>query len=826
MLTEGGFEFVNREKEIQFLSQCLIESSPLQPLIFLRGPSGVGKSTLTDRFRHVQQSPERPFCTVEPEISDSPAALEIYQGCFLQRCAAAIDKIAGKDGYPWPRFSVFLKERRWKTVREKSTHELIEEIPSPKSLYKNALDYASRFLSLGRFDPIFLLKSDQRHAVSLCSLYLKYVLDYFSSVLIVRDTQLCDNYSLRTLLGWQFAGTPVGLIFEYTSVNGFLPLHEKTILRVAELRGSFSILDVRKLSLAHLEQLLRSVSSEISLETEAYLAWNGNLRSVLEFKFRIGIGKKTALSADVPGLLTNLERNLSEHIDGLARDQKMILAFIYANREALAQSVLQRQVMKIDPLLQGSRLSGLLEGLIGTHGFVRNSSDALCLHNETVTQVISDNQSMISLIALAERSLRDHYRNIISTRDFTTIGLSTAVRQIFRLSISTKDVTSLVMSCSELIDQVRLSQDQSIYVEAVCASVTSDPSLYSNDHEYLMLWAATLAYDTSSWERAACIAELSGSSKPFALALRAFALQEIGRHDEALKLSEIIMKSATSVDEEIVAHLIEILVRGCRGESVFARDALLSIINEIRYKDSVLLGYAFRFFDIVEGLVASLPRLESSIDCFDKAGLAKARAYSELPAAMLLARTGRSTEARKLIANASRVLENEVRDQHIILNNTASVELLSENPDANICAEYLEEALRHAKDDFSELTIITNLAQARWLNGELDEAVLCATRMIEILKSHRFADRNIYWPVCFNAAQIFKAAARPDDHDAVLRILDENMTISPIQNFWDYRFGRISEPSQEFAFLATKSVYPIYISHWTVETEGLAVLRK
>ena len=50
MWTDGGLEFVNREKELQFLTRCLAGSPALPALIFLRGPSGVGKSGTVRNF--------------------------------------------------------------------------------------------------------------------------------------------------------------------------------------------------------------------------------------------------------------------------------------------------------------------------------------------------------------------------------------------------------------------------------------------------------------------------------------------------------------------------------------------------------------------------------------------------------------------------------------------------------------------------------------------------------------------------------------------------------------------------------------------------------
>lgn len=826
MQTAGGLEFVNRERELAFLSRCLSATLDHPPLIFLRGPAGVGKSSLTDRFRINYESADLPFCRVDPELLDSPTAPPIYQGLFLQRCAAAVDQEAATEGCPWPRFAEFLNSRRWKTAKEKPRHELIEELPSPESLYKQAVDYASRLLSVGRFEPTFLLNSDQSHAVSLCVSYLQHVLDLQPSVLVLREAQLSDIFSMRTLLGWQLTGTPVTLVLEYTSDGCFLPAHEKAVLRAAELRGEFSVLEVPKLSLGHLQHLIRTIRSDFSLESEVHLSWNGNLRSVLELKFRVGIGLQKALPTDVRGLLANLESGISDHIDGLAPLERMILALIDANAEPLPRSILQQELIAIDPLFRPAQLPRLLDALEDPHGLIQKTSGGHRIHNETIAQTLAATPSMMAPRAIAQRALREHYRRVVSNRDFGIIGMAGAVRQVFRLSALTKDVTGLVASCSDLLEQVRLSQDQTIYVDAVSAAVDADPDLYQGEYEQLRIWAASLAYDTSDWKRSSYLLEASGSDSAFALSMRAFALQEIGRHDEALELAARIRSTAGTIEEDLIARLIEILVRGCRGEEDFARSALEAIVDGEAFQDSPLIGFALRFFDVVDGLAASLPRLEASVAWFDRMGLIKARAYSELPTAILLARVGRNDEARHLIDRAREVLDLEVRDQHIILNDDAAVELLSDEPDAVKCADKLREALRYARDDFSELTIITNLSLAHWLVGNLEAAAGCAERSLEILEDHGFADRDIFWPVCFNAVQIFDASGRAADGERTLRLLAENRIVSANQRYWDFRFGQIDSPPDEYAFLAAKPIHPLYLSHWTVELEGLALLRR
>jgi tetratricopeptide (TPR) repeat protein len=306
--------------------------------------------------------------------------------------------------------------------------------------------------------------------------------------------------------------------------------------------------------------------------------------------------------------------------------------------------------------------------------------------------------------------------------------------------------------------------------------------------------------------------------------MQACALQEIGRHDDALELATAIADEAVSDRERLVARLIRVLVRGCRGEVDFARGELLDLIGRRGAEEEPLIGYAYRFFDIVDGLAESLPKLQTSIAWFESFGLNKSRAYSELPTAMILARLGRLSEARELIGRARSDLANEVRDQHIILNNAAAVELLADDFDAAECREILRLALRSARDDFSELTIISNLALAELAGASLGTALDCAARALEILEHHDFADQDIFWPVCFNSAKIFALAGRFGDQARALELLERNKTVSVNQPYWDYRFGLRADVPPAYDYLAARETHPLYLSHWTIELEGLSLL--
>lgn len=829
-MRSGPLEFINRGAELAYFKGVLDPQSQEPALVVVRAPSGFGKSSLIDRVRGEMDAPERRFCLVDPSIRATAGGTRLYDGFFLQKCAEALSDLAADDKATWPSLSEFLKQRRWKTAAEKSAGDLVSELPSFESAYKVALDYAARLLGVGQHSPKALLQSDQAQAVAVCGEYARFVLDGFALVLVVREAQHCDLESLRRLLSATRPSTgAAGLVFEYTSETGrFAPEHAKIFLEWGETREGLDILDLVKLESDHLQRLLRdNVSGDFALETEAWLAWDGNLRSIVELKFQVGVGRRAIGATAIAGVLENVERGVGDHIRGLPVLERLILACVLAHTEAIDRHVLQQVVARLDPALRPGLFQRALDSLLGEHGFLARTDGALRLNDETVAHAANGIASFRSLIALAEAALRDWYGELIAAGDYKSVGMPMAVRQLFRLCARTRDVTGLVRASEVLIAEVRQAQDQLVYVDAVASAIAADPELYGQDHDDLLVWAASLAYGVSDWGRVVDLLLAKSAQDSFSLLMRAFAMQEVGRHQEALDLAQEVAAHAAHDDERLASELVAILIVGCMGDYDQARARLELLIADPAHQQSPLLGYAFRFFEVVDGFVDALPRLEQSIAWFDRFGFAKSRAYSQLPAAMFLARLGDVEAGRAMLAEASQDLVGEVRDQHMVLNNRAAVELLADDPDTRLCVAWLKAALTTARDDFSELTIITNLAIAHARDDDLEAAMGCAEKALRVLERHDFADQDTYWPVCFNAARIFEAAGR-QDRAAEAWGFPKAQGRAPSVNsdYWAFRYGERNVAPEPYGFLASRAWHPLYLSHWVIDLEGLDLLKR
>jgi hypothetical protein len=738
--------FVNRHNELSVLEKLLQrETSDFPVSVIIISPSGFGKSGLTDQLRLRCKIPGLKFCVVDPELQASTIATKVHEGFFVQRCAEYLSTMAGKVSPSWPTLAEFIKNRAAKTISEKKGMSLLSEAPGWRAAYKILLDVASRAFGIGDFSPSALLSSDAPGAVKICREYIEHILSNHSVVLIVRDAHHIDSFSLRSLLILKNASSYLDLIFEYTSEHRkFDPVHQKIFLQNAK-KPNPRIISLDRLSFDHFDYLVkRSVNSDFCLTDGVYGLWDGNLRSVQELQFRIAVTQQVVIGEEISSTIENLPKMIRSHAESLDRIQKVVLAVCLAHVESISLPILNHMVTSIIPSTSPAAFKEALGSLVTHHKFLSHSDGAYRVENETVAEAIRNSVSMNIPIAIAEKALRDFYRRLVANSQYSGTGMAAAVRQVFRLCARTKDVAGLLQATEILSSEAKNAHDQSIFIDIVAGAIEATPSLFVNDHMPLVIWAAELAYSAGDWDCVARLISLIETTDSYALVMKACSLQEIGRHDEALQAIADLRKRATDNEERLYADLLEALIVGCRGNHAEARRALDGVISNVEFAGSPLLGYAHRFFEVVDGFESRIAHLLESIAIFTSAGLEKSKAYSQAATSVLVARSGDIETARMLIADAVDVLGADVQDRHLVLNNMAAVELLADAPDFPSCRDLLIEALHYVKDDFSEITVLSNLSLACWGMNDFELATDCVEKTLQILNDHDFADKEIY----------------------------------------------------------------------------------
>lgn len=828
MDTADGLEFVNRGAELQFLKKCLAETKNNPALIVLRSPPGFGKSTLIDYFCQSELLSDHAFCVIDPSIRGKTGTVTLHDGFFIQKIAESLNLMASRTDC-WISFSTFLKNNRKGLAETKDPIDVISELPTPGHIYKVLYDYISRIFTFDNYSIDNLLNSDEVSAVALCSAYAEQILKTKVLTIVVREVQHIDLQSLRTLLLVCENLPGPNCILEYTSEESrFEPEHQKLFLRAAHKHRDIKILDLLRLDAGHLEYLIhRSVRDDFNLTSDYYLSWDGNLRSILELKFQVGIGHALTEDTRIVQALSSLPEMLTGHLAVLSSVEKLVLGIVLAHVEPISLPVLSSLLRRIDPRLRQSEITNVLNQLESEHAFLAKSGSNYSVRDETIAYTLRQRHTLQAIIALAEREMRNHYGEVLEKQEFKISAFSDSVRHYFRLCARTKDVNGLLGATRLLSDQIGSANDQSYYIDVVASAIDADSGLYAGEHDNLINWAAELAYEASDWSKVNDLLSIKQRKSHYSDLLRACALQEIGGHNQSLELLAQIRCNNPETEVLLAADLIEALIFGCRGQNEEAREILKKIVENGTNQPNALIGYAYRFFEILDSFEEALKDVRKSIEWFESYQLPKSKAYSQLSAAMLLARTGDTNSARTLVLEASNALRNEVHDQHIILNNSSAIELLSDTPDFHLCCQQLNQALKFARDDFSELSILTNLSISHFGSHELEIASKCADKCGLILEDHDFADTNIYWPVCFNMMTIYHATNELGKAEAIQKCLPEERSIilSNDEQYWRFRFGEGKAAPDSHNFLLRKSWHPVYLSHWLIDLEGLKLLK-
>lgn len=832
MSSSAGPDFVNRGEELRLLVEALRRvQNPAPALLILCGPTGRGKSRLTDQLVVTcgTELPHLLFCMVEPEIQVHADTHRLHNGYFIQRCAEQLSRMAGTTGAPWGTLAAFLESRRWRTVKAKKKEDWISDAPGFKSAYKIALDYVNRAFSVGTYAPMRLLASDSKEAVAICGEYVDAVLADHRVVLLVREAQHCDTQSMRTLVQWSQENADLDIILEYTTETGseLDPAHRKLLMRASSTRRNVRLVEVHPLHSRHLEQVIRScVDATFLMTPEAYGRWDGNLHSVVELQFHVSIGQRVVNPLQIEQALGSLPSILSTHLGNLPSQHRLLLAICLAHVESISEDMIVQAAQAVLPATSPAQVQKALRELAETHRFLEPHDGFYRIHVEALIEAFHQLPGFPALLAAAERALRDLYCRQVFDADWSLSGLSLAVRQVFRLCARTQDAVGMRRAADVLSGEIERAQDPSLYAEIVASSISANSSLYGAEQDRLLYWAASLAYDVGNFELAERLLAMLAKPDQASDVMRACALQECGRHDEALQIAARLRESTASNDVRLAAALVEALVVGCRGECDAARALLAAAIAEPAYEQSPLLGFAHRFYEITEDNEGSIKRIQASIAWFTRFGMDKSCASSQAAAAVLLARTGDLEGARAMIDAAGEILAKQVRGRHLLLNNIAAVELLSPSPDYPRCVEVLAEALRYVRDDYSEVTVLTNLAIAHCGAGQSAAAIDCVDAALRIFDDHGFASVDVYWQVCFNAAQVLAALGYGDRSLQTLR-WPESRAPFPLQNraYWEYRFGRTTELPDSWHHLATREFHPLYLSLWLIDLEGINQLR-
>lgn len=818
--------FVNRIEELTRLLSYVPPQKQTASFVILKAPSGFGKTRLTSRMLELLHGWGVQAVAVEPQVRAKASAQSVYQGFFIQRCAETLDAQAASGSISIPRFEDFLKRGRLRRAREVDWRGALRKVPCLKTLYEVGVELVDRVFNIGEHSAYKLLTSASKEAVESCARYVRQLEEVSQFVMVVREAQHIDSTSLLLLSEVFHPAATSSIVLEYTqdssgSLNalfdefiGAAPLHHATWLRIIELV---------QLTRPHLEELLRlTVPDNMELSGEFFLNWDGNVRAINQLRFSVSIEHHTRLPrlADVAvGVIEEYKRQIAAQ----PSTARMILCLLLIHGEAMQATLLPQVLELMNALITKISVDDDIERLIDSELVIRHQGNALGVDNEDVAEAIRTLPTLAGMLVLAKSALRDHYRQAVLVADDSALDVSLELRQALRLSAELGDVSTMEGMIEQLSKTVTTSMDQSWYVAQIVAAVNGNAHLFADQRDRLIAWAAEFAYEVADFQKARDLLRQISTRTAFSEALLCSCLVETGDHAEAAGIAKRL-KTSDDADECFAGDLIELVLLRCTGNITRAGE-LWDILDKIPgIGDRRLYGYLLRFKELVADFPDCVDALRSSVTWFAERGLSSSAAYSELTLASHIARAGDTYGACELIADARSLLALTARDQHILLNNEAAVNLLSAEPSPTRCCEWLARAIPCAGDDYSALVLYTNLAVAAVLAKRNEVAAEVSERAMRILVAPKFAERNVFWGAVFNLGFVEETLAL--GHRSELNQLTIKLQPHALQDeYWQHRFRRSESVPERFAAMLAKPYHPLFLSHWTLDIDGLRTLK-
>lgn len=822
-------ELVNRQDDLARLLNLLAPRRTRASFIILTAPSGYGKTRLTTKVIDVVRQHGVVAVPIEPQIRAKAASSSVYQGFFVQRCAEALDSLVQLPGSRLlaPTFEGFLKTERVRRAKSTNWRRALRNAPSLKVAYELGVELLDRVLNTGDHSTKKLLTSDAKEAVDTCVRYVKQVAEAVPLLIVVREAQHIDQSSLQLLSEVAGPLAQHSVVLEYTldatrTLNPLFadfievaPLHEADWLHIIELA---------RLTKPHLEELLRQTLPGASeLTGEYYLHWDGNVRSIRQLRFSVSIEHLQSppqLTNVKDGVVQEYQRQLSR----LPPNDRMALCLLFAHGEAMPVPLLHALLGRLNTLATKSVVDQGVVALIDAELVANQGPMALGLDNEDVAEAIQALPSLAGNLLLAKSTLRDHYRSAVLDPKAHPSDVSLAVRQALRLSVELGDVAGVEAVVAHLSRNITTTTDQSWYVAQIVAAINAKAHLFADQQDRLLLWAAEMAYEISDFRIARDLLRQLTTTSSFTEALLCACLTETGDHAEAARLAERL-SMGKDADERLAGQLVDLILFRCTGRIERARVLWdqLAVLGGIA--DSGLYGYLLRFKELVTDFPDCIEDLRASSEWFLEKGLVSSAAYSELTLASHVARMGDAAGAMRAVEVAKFLLTSTARDQHILLNNETAVNLLSEAPDPAVCCDRLTRAIPCSGDDYSDLVLYVNLSVSAALAGRSDLAAEAVDRALRIVRSPKFADRDVFWAASFNLGYVDLAANL--GRQAELTELFTDLKPHSLQNdYWQYRRGSAPSAPDRFSYMLSKPYHPMFLSHWTIDADGLRALNQ
>lgn len=810
-----GVDLLDRETERGHLLNRLppIASSP--SLTLLQGPSGFGKTTLTDWIGERIRKEGVPVLVADPRIRTSVGAHVVPQGFYLQRCAEAADSDTDFLKAGASPFQMYLEGR---DLRDKfkgyDLRSPLRRKPSLASVLGIAADVLERMRATGQFSPQVLFKSDSSDAALVCASYFRSMVERVRTVLIIREAQHCDAMSFEELLRINAETETLSILLEYTTDKKSLaPNHEKIVDSLDE-RTDLGILDLPALPEAEFRTFLAPAGGAAS--HDEYAHWDGNVRALKLRQRRINLA--TGPIADTAPIEASKEFEVV--ISELGRAERFLLAILVENMEPIPRDALASLFARLPENLglhgqEDIVLKGLEERNLVTIG-----SNDVAVENDDVSRAARRMPNHRIYAAPALRELTAFYEEIFSAPTPSGISFVQASRQAVRLTSRSGDLPRLIVLLNQLDGRISEASDPAMYVSLVADQALKADDIGDIERRRLSEWAASAAYRSGDFAQAVKLLDEHGATTPYANMLLANACIETDQYSRVALMAERFRASPDMPEGDLIAAALEANLDLMEGRKKACRERLHEGIEKAISRGSVLEGTLLRLLESAYGARQAIEECKKSIAAFERHGSDVGAAYSRVAIVRHLARLGDPDAADRHLDLAEPVLEKRIASRQFLINNRAGIELLRPLPDFDKAFELLRMASPIARDLFSEIVVLHNTIIAATWSGRDNLARAAAQRLDRKMRVPGPTTQHLCVPMSHGLSVYFASVGEEAESHRARNLPREVFGIDTFTPYWTWRMGGPDPEQHHLAqHVLVKPYHPVFLSQWQLDEE-------
>lgn len=799
----GGKQIVNRTKELEIMDS-IFSSYKSSSCVFLHGKSGIGKSSISEKF--IDKNKNITSFRVLPKRSQQ----DYNYGYYISQLSHEINRTSDNNS-DFNSIADFIKGQHLKKTKQflvGALDSLIETTALGKIINDGIKNRKVYKKEIEEYFKSF--QDDQRYLV--IEEYVIQELKGKEFLLNIENIQNIDELSLNTLLKIIRHAKRVFLILEFTDeANNINYTITNLVEKIKTQLESVRIIKTSPLNKDELISIFNKAPDSIAdLISKNIIEWNGNVRSiedlVTEFMY-----SENEMS------LKQINDGTSKLIDRLNQNEQIVLSIISAHNDRCKVSYIKRfNFIKQSIFLDSDQIikSLLSKGLIS-----QNSEEEVIIEHDSINTSILNSSLYIKHLAFAYKEWLSIYRNFDEVGDFF-LSKSQILTKMLLFTSMLNDSIKFLTLLSRVKKEAFDSRDPKKYNDLITSFYTRQKNTANvKILDQIRFWLIEMHLFTETPEEAYVLLneiEQESSKKDI---LKAIILPRIGMHMEAIEwTSSLLLKETSSINQELALRLIRMVTYYSIGDTSSCTAEFDSMYNNPKYVNCFEYGFLLRNAELVKissGYGESIPYYEKSISHFVKHNGNRQALSSQITLGVHLSLVGKYHEAFSVFKDAQINYKGNLSSMHIILNNQAVVLLYLKKYSG--IEDLLTTALQFVNEDFNKLVIYSNLFVCLDKTNKNPKELIPIIE--EVILNRSFACKDIIRYAYFDIYKYYKD--RDQNKEANIYLNKINSLSLPLTPHWKHwLFGNPIERSDPHYYRSQLDRACSFISNWDLEFDS------